>query len=227
MICELYQPTFGKTQKMQGYFYIITNISYIKDSLYKIGKTISGEDDLRKRYKTYFINPVIIYHRKVKGNYSKHETNLKSILKPYRVPHGNDDTDGLSEFVHMDLESLVQEVEKYFSYADEASEELETYQVDTEDSEESTPVEEQEEPTVTISLKDRIIKDESYVLNPDEPHRECTACHIIKNFDEFGAVQNGKHGRRAMCNNCRNQMEKARRELNKIYANRPVKITKK
>jgi hypothetical protein len=183
---------------MSGYFYIVTNVIYMEKSLYKIGKTLADRKGLKKRYQTYFIDPIIIYHRKVQGSYTTHETNLKSILKPYMVPHTEDNPSGLSEFVRMDGALLIKEVEKYFSYMEDVYSVVEVQEPDSEESsqEDDTP-EEPRSPRIIY------VKDEKYELDEESPSKLCSKCKTEKNICDFNKNTKGKYGVESICKRCR------------------------
>jgi hypothetical protein len=103
---------------MRGNFYIISNPQYLDNHMCKIGKTTSDEEDLKQRYRTYFTRPIILYFREVPGDYTFHESNLKSILQPYRIINDNG---GFSEIVQMKPGDLIREVDKYFNYVIECA----------------------------------------------------------------------------------------------------------
>lgn len=191
-----------------AYFYIISNPDYIERNLFKIGKTLSNEHNLKKRYMTYFIRPIIIYHHKVVGDYNIHESNLKSILKPYRVENANGN---LSEFIRMKLPDLIDEVDRYFSYAERLceSDKREDNIVTLEDEGD----EHNDNMDIIEPSKIAITKDEIYVLSPNQISKKCTVCFVEKNLSAYGKLAKGKFGVRAQCNLCRAQQEKYRREL--------------
>lgn len=72
------------------------------------------KNKLENRYRTYFMNPIVLYYHNIKENDRYHKEMIKDILKPYRVKNNEDH---LSEFARLSLVDLIEEVEKYLDYA--------------------------------------------------------------------------------------------------------------
>lgn len=196
-----------------GYFYIISNPHYLDDDMYKIGKTLSNEKDLKKRYLTYFIDPIVIYHREVIGDYSFHETNLKRILEPYRIKNNNDN---LSEFIRMKLVNLIREVNKYFDYVSKYPESIPKMGEYTdkicEDKDSDSEDNISETHNIIIHVKEIITeRDETYKVNKNELSKKCTSCGIEKNICDFDKKKSGKFGYNSICKLCRKQYDSYRR----------------
>jgi hypothetical protein len=166
--------------------------------MYKIGKTSSGEKELKSRYTTYFVRPIILYFREVRGDYNIHEANLKSILQPYRVPHSSGNP---SEFVRMKLDSLINEVDKYFDYADVDEESDEELEEETELESESNEV-----ITEETVYESRVVTKKLKIISSVNV-KTCCECGKELSIATFNKNKKGKYGVDSRCKPCRKEYD--------------------
>jgi hypothetical protein len=89
-------------KKMSG-IYIITNLEKMDGNIYKVGKHTGSQRKLLSRYRTYLIDPIIIFYVP-SSETSELEKKLLELLKAHRI---NDMDDGETEWVKLPLADLL------------------------------------------------------------------------------------------------------------------------